>query len=132
MTGSDKEGSAKLTFAREGDDYTAELTLANDLGSASRTFQFIKVGDLGAIGDIAADGELRTYTIDDVLYLDVVADGLYNVSIFDINGRAVANKAQQVAAGDFMQITLNGAPGVYVVNVLRDGMKAKSFKVIKK
>lgn len=31
-----------------------------------------------------------------------------------------------------MQITLNGAPGVYVVNVLRDGMKAKSFKVIKK
>ena len=132
VTGSDKEGSAKLTFAREGDDYTAELTLANDLGSASRTFQFIKVGDLGAIGDIAADGELRTYTIDDVLYLDVVADGLYNVSIFDINGRAVANKAQQVAAGDFMQITLNGAPGVYVVNVLRDGMKAKSFKVIKK
>jgi len=132
VTGTDKAGSAKLTFAKEGEDYTAVLTLSNDLGSDSRTFQFIKVGDPSAIGDIAADGELRTYTIDDVLYLDVTTDGLYNVSIFDINGRAVAAKTQQVAAGDFMKLTINGAPGVYVVNVLRDGVKAKSFKVIKK
>ncbi|MCM1477232.1 MAG: T9SS type A sorting domain-containing protein [Bacteroides sp.] len=131
-TGSDKEGSAKVSFAREGEDYTAVLTLANDLGSDSRTFQFIKVGDFGAIGDIAADGDLRTYTIDDVLYLDVTADGFYKVEIFDVNGRTVASKAHEVAAGDFMQVTINGAPGVYVVNVTRDGQKAKAFKVVKK
>jgi hypothetical protein len=54
------------------------------------------------------------------------------VSISAINGQTVAAKTQHVNAGDFMRLTINGAPGVYVVNVLRDGKQAKAFKVIKK
>ncbi|HUN20164.1 MAG TPA: T9SS type A sorting domain-containing protein, partial [Muribaculaceae bacterium] len=78
------------------------------------------------------DGELKAYTVDDALFLDVVADGNYSVSVYDLNGRTIASKTQEVAAGSYMRVTLNGASGVYVVNVLRDGVKAKSFKVIKK
>ena len=116
----------------EGQDYTAVLTLTNDLGSHSRTFQFIKVGNSSGIDGVENDGELKAYTVDDALFLDVVADGNYSVSVYDLNGRTIASKTQEVAAGSYMRVTLNGASGVYVVNVLRDGVKAKSFKVIKK
>lgn len=132
VTGSDTEGSAKVKFNREGNDYTAQLTLANDLGSDTRTFQFIKVGDPGAIGEIAADGEMRTYVVDDVLFLDVATDGFYTVYIYDVNGRVVANSAQNVAAGDFMKLTINGNSGVYVVSVIKDGESTKNFKVVKR
>lgn len=132
VTGSDTEGSAKISFPREGQDYTAVLTLTNDLGSHSRTFQFIKVGNSSGIDGVENDGELKAYTVDDALFLDVVADGNYSVSVYDLNGRTIASKTQEVAAGSYMRVTLNGASGVYVVNVLRDGVKAKSFKVIKK
>lgn len=130
--GSDTEGSAKVKFSRTGDEYTAVLTLANDLGSDSRTFQFIKVGEAGAIGEVANDGEMRTYVIDDVLYLDVATDGNYTVYIYDINGRVVASNTQDIAAGDFMKLTINGNSGVYVVNVIKDGESSKSFKVVKR
>lgn len=132
IVGNDKEGSVKATFPVAG-DYTATLTLSNDLGSDKKEFQFIKVGDPAGIDDIVADGgEMRTYTIDDVLYLEVVNNGFYNVDIYGVNGQLVASKAQNVAAGDFMRIALNGAPGVYVVNVACDGNKVKAFKVVKK
>lgn len=132
VTGNDTEGSAKVKFNTVGDDYTAQLTLANDLGSDTRTFQFIKVGDPGAIGEIAADGEMRTYVVDDVLFLDVATDGFYTVYIYDVNGRVVANSAQDVAAGDFMKLTINGNSGVYVVSVIKDGESTKNFKVVKR
>lgn len=132
IVGNDKAGSVKATFPVQG-EYTATLTLSNDLGSDKKEFQFIKVGDAAGIDDIVADGgEMRTYTIDDVLYLEVVNNGLYNVDVYGINGQLVASKAQNVAAGDFMRIALNGAPGVYVVNVACDGNKVKAFKVVKK
>ena len=131
VTGNDTEGSAKVKFNQIGEDYTAQLTLANDLGSDTRTFQFITVG-AGAIGEVAADGEMRTYVVDDVLYLDVATDGFYTVYIYDANGRVVANSAQNVAAGDFMKLTINGNSGVYVVSVIKDGESTKNFKVVKR
>lgn len=130
--GTDTEGSAKIRFNREGEDYTAELTLSNDLGSHSRTFQFIKVGGPGAINEVAADADMRTYVVDDVLYLDVATDGFYTVYIYDVNGRVVANKSADVNAGDFMKLTINGNAGVYLVSVVKDGESTKNFKVVKR
>lgn len=133
VTGNDTEGTAKLSFNRHGDEYTATLTLSNDLGSDSRTFQFIKVtGDVDGIAGVNPDDELRTYLIDDVLFLDIAKDGFYDVNIYGINGQTVASLRQNVTAGNFLRLTVNGDSGVYVVNVLRDGMSAKTFKMIKK
>ncbi len=130
VTGNDKAGSAKLQYTQPG-EYTAVLTLTNDLGSDSKTFQFIKVGGDAAVDEIA-QGELRTYTIDDTLYLEVVESGTYNVAIYALDGRTVTNATQTVASGDFMKVTVNGGRGIYVVKVTCDGKNVRNFKLNKK
>ena len=114
-------------------DYTANLTLKNDLGSDTKSFQFIHVGTAAGIEDVVADGdELKTYTVDDVLYLEVAEDGIYGVDVYGVNGQLSASKTQKVPAGYVMKLTLNGASGVYLVNVTEGGKVVKSFKVVKK
>ncbi len=132
VTGTDEEGSANAMFPLDG-EYTATLTLANDLGSDKKSFEFIKVGQAAAIGDLLADeNELKTYTVDNVLFLEAVEDGIYGVDIYGVNGQLAASKTQKVPAGYVMKLNLNGASGVYLVNVTCNGSKVKSFKVIKK
>ena len=132
VTGNDQEGSATAMFPLDG-EYTATLTLKNDLGSDTKTFQFIRVGNAAGIEDVVADGdELKTYTVDDVLYLEVAEDGIYGVDVYGVNGQLSASKTQKVPAGYVMKLTLNGASGVYLVNVTEGGKVVKSFKVVKK
>ncbi|MBD5350930.1 MAG: T9SS type A sorting domain-containing protein [Bacteroides sp.] len=132
VTGNDQEGSATAMFPLDG-DYTANLTLKNDLGSDTKSFQFIHVGTAAGIEDVVADGdELKTYTVDDVLYLEVAEDGIYGVDVYGVNGQLSASKTQKVPAGYVMKLTLNGASGVYLVNVTEGGKVVKSFKVVKK
>jgi hypothetical protein len=131
VKGGDTEGSAKASFSIPGESYVATLTLSNDLGSDSRTFRFIKVNEVNSVNDLET-ATLHTYVIDDVVYLDIQAEGEYNVTISGVNGQVVAAKTSHANVGDLMRLTINGASGVYVVNVLRDGKPAKAFKVIKK
>ena len=128
--GTDEAGSVTATYSLPG-EYTARLTLSNDLGSDSRTFQVIKVGEEGGINEIGA-ANMRTYTVDDQLFLEVAQSGNYAVSIYDLSGRQLAAKAERIEGGSYMRLTFRGLPGTYVVNVTRDGRPARAFKVIKK
>lgn len=134
VTGNDQAGSAKATMEVPG-EYTAKLTLSNDLGEHSKEFNVIKVNDkTQGIGDVVADPNegMRTYTVDDVMYLEVASDGDYTVEIFNTAGIRMAAKSQHIDAGSYMRLSFGGEKGVYLVNVRVDGRQAKTFKVVKK
>ncbi len=132
IEGNDKAGKATAKMNLLG-DYTATLTLKNDLGSDKKEFQFIRVvEDPASIEGVDANNEMRTYTVDDVLFLEVSEDGNYDVAVYNAAGMQVAAKSQFINGGSYMRLSFGNTPGVYVVKVLVNGNAAKSFKVVKK
>lgn len=129
--GDGQSGSANLTYANKG-DYSVTLTLANSLGSDSRTFQVIKVdGGTGIDAAATADGLPDVYVVGDVVYIDFAEAGKYNVSVCNTVGQAVAGKTQQLCAGQKMQLTLAKA-GTYILTVSKDGRIVRNVKLLRK
>lgn len=129
-TGNDTEGEASMTFRKAG-DYSVQLTLENGHGTDSKTYPVVKVTDASAIGGIAADGDFSTYTIDDVLFVEFDADGVYNVEVYNMAGMLVGSKTADIVAGQNAQIGL-GTAGVYLIKVTKDGKVLRTVKVIRK
>ncbi len=123
-------GAADVKFAKEG-SHTVTLNLENSYGVASKQFPVFDVKDNAAIGEIGADGDVSTYTVDDVLFLEFAAAGDYMVDVYNTSGMLVASRNAQVTAGQNARITL-GRPGVYLVKVVRDGQVLRTVKVLGK
>ncbi len=126
--GNGEEGSATIQFPKKG-DYAVKLTLANGHGEDTKTYPVIKVGEMGAIGEIATDGGFSTYTVDGTLFVEFDADGDYTIEVYNMSGMLVGRKDASILAGQNAQIGL-GTAGVYVVKVVRDGKLLRSVKVI--
>ena len=128
--GNDQAGSATVSYKKDG-DYTVTLTLANSLGSDSRTFQVITVG----AGTTSVEGvdaaEVATYTVEGAAVVEFAQEGTYTVSVYNMAGVAVASETESVAAGAAMQIAL-GAKGAYVVVVEKDGEVVRTVKLLNK
>ena len=104
------------------------LTLENTLGSDTKTYPVFKVSG----GDGGADevmGDMRTYTVDGVLFVEFAEEGTYQVDVYNVPGMLVAEKEAAVAAGQNMSITL-GAKDVYVVKVMKEGKVVRAIKVL--
>ena len=133
--GTGESGSVKLRYNdnRVGGDYTVTLTLANALGQDEKDYPVFRVTQKGdAIDGIGADGEgVEAYTVGDGLFVEFAEDGDYTVEVYNANGMLMAQKSQNMAAGQNMNIRL-GAQGVYIVRVLRGGELARTIKVIRK
>ena len=133
--GTGESGSVKLRYNdnRVGGDYTVTLTLANALGQDEKDYPVFRVTQKGdAIDGIGADGEgVEAYTVGDGLFVKFAEDGDYTVEVYNANGMLMAQKSQNMAAGQNMNIRL-GAQGVYIVRVLRGGELARTIKVIRK
>ena len=128
--GNDQAGSATVSYKKDG-DYTVTLTLANSLGSDSRTFQVIKVGE-GATGVASVEAaEVATYAVEGAAIVEFAQEGTYTVSVYNLAGVAVAAETETVAAGATMQIAL-GAKGAYVVVVEKDGEVVRTVKLLNK
>ncbi len=129
-TGSGKEGSASVAFNRAG-DYTLELTLANPYGEDKATYPvFTVTNEESGINDIAANGDLKVYTVAEGLFVEFAEAGDYAVFVYNVQGQRVAQKGDRVDAGAMMQIAL-GRSGVYMVEVVKDGTPVRTFKVLK-
>ena len=74
-------------------------------------------------------GELRTYTVEGVLFVEFEEDGDYQVGVYNASGVLVAQKEAAVAAGQHMSRSL-GAKGVYVVKVMKEGKVVRTVKVL--
>ncbi len=127
-SGDDEAGSADIKFTKAG-DYAVKLTLANGHGEDSKTYPVIKVGEMGAIGEIATDGGFSTYTVDGTLFVEFDADGDYTIEVYNMSGMLVGRKDASILAGQNAQIGL-GTSGVYLVKVVKDGQILRTVKVI--
>ncbi len=127
-SGSDVEGKADVSFTGEG-DYTVTLKLSNSHGSDSRTYPVIAVTT--GIDDIAADGSITAYTVQDAVIVEFAEAGDYVVTVYDLSGAVVNTKAASVNAFDNMTIGV-GADGIYLVKVVRGAETLRTFKLIKR
>ncbi len=125
--GNDKEGSATVSYTKNG-DYTVTLTLENTLGYDKKNYPVFYLGT--GIGEIDTE-KLHAYTVEESLFVEFAEAGNYQVFVCNAAGVQVAKKSAAVAAGQNMLITLN-ANGVYIVNVLKDGKPVRAIKVLKK
>lgn len=129
-TGNDIAGNAKLSYEKAS-DRTVTLTLANDLGSDSRDYPVFSIYDATGVESMDATGEPRTYTVEDILFVEFAEDGNYQVSVYTISGMLAAQKAEILYAGQNMRITL-GTNGIYLVKVIKDGKEVRTIKILKK
>lgn len=129
-TGNDIAGNAKLSYEKAS-DRTVTLTLANDLGSDSKDYPVFSIYDATGVESMDATDELRTYTVEDILFVEFAEDGNYQVSVYTVSGMLAAQKAEALYAGQNMRITL-GTNGIYLVKVIKDGKEIRTIKVLKK
>ncbi len=129
VTGNGEAGSAKVSYAKAG-DYEVTLTLANSLGQDQRTFGVIKVGAPEGI-DNAAGAEMKAYTVDSQLFVELAEAGNYSINVYNAAGKLVAKAAQQFNAGAKAQLTLH-QKGVYVLSVEKDGKVVRTVKLLRK
>ena len=126
--GTDRSGKAKLQYAKAG-DYEVTLTLKNAHGSDTRTFKVIKVKEKPTGINDAAASEMKVYTIDRDVLLDMETAGNYQVQVFSTGGQLVAGKTVSVNGSESVRLHL-GAQGVYIVNVKKDGKTLRTVKFI--
>lgn len=127
--GNDVEGKAIVSFPVAG-DYTASLTLRNDLGSDSRDYSCIVIGDTSGADTIDNIEERAILSIDGrSAVLTVASDGDYAIRLFDTSGRIVKMYESRLAVGDNLLVTLPSA-GIYLLDVVRDGKNHTTYKLI--
>lgn len=129
-SGNATAGSAKVSYAKP-DDRTVTLTLANTLGSDSKDYPVFTIYDPVGIEDTNSETEMRTYTVEDVLFVEFAEDGNYQVAVYNVSGMLVGQKAGTVSAGENMRVTL-GTKGIYLIKVMKDGKEARTIKVLNK
>ena len=128
-TGNDQAGSAKIAFAKDG-TYDVTLTLSNALGSDSKTFSVVKVGT-GISGiETAQMGDFKAVTVGENVLVEFEQAGRYNISLYNVAGQMVAQKAANIAQGNNVSLRL-GTPGTYLLRVERDGKLVRTVKLIK-
>ncbi|MDE7388598.1 MAG: T9SS type A sorting domain-containing protein, partial [Muribaculaceae bacterium] len=127
--GNGEAGSAKVAFNAEG-DYNINLTLANSYGKSTATYPVINVKAVSGLAEVAAE-MVEVHTDANGIFVDFPAEGRYTVSVFDVQGRTVAQRADQVNAGQMMHVNIT-TPGAYIVRVNdAEGNMLRAVKVIK-
>lgn len=127
-TGSDTEGSANVTFTKDG-DYKLTLTLENGYGSATADYPVFKVIDPASVNDVLVDGDIAAYSNADAIFVQVEQDGQYELTVYDMQGRIVATRAAALVAGQLMQVKAHNDN--YIVKVRKDGRDLRTIKLRK-
>lgn len=133
--GNSTEGTAVVSYTENG-EYTATLTLSNGWGSDSKTFPVVVVtqGSGSGIDDAsAASTEVYPNPFENELYVNFAEEGTYTVQVYSLTGSLVSEHALSAVAGDVVRVSVEAAPGTYLVKILNKDAKAvKTVKVIKK
>lgn len=126
------ENTANATYTEVG-THPVSLTLTNSWGSVTKTVEdYIVVKSAEGIDNATTSEGYMIYPrpFEGKVNLLFAEDGNFSVKAFDAEGRCVASRAYQSAAGEMSELSLAGAqPGVYVVTILKDGKCVRSLKV---
>ena len=126
------ETTANATYNGGQGEYPVTVVAANSWGSVTKTIADYIV--VTSIGDVTTEAGYMVYPkpfegTANVLFAE---DGLFEVAVFSADGKAVANNAFDVRAGEVREISLASAtPGVYVVVIMKEGVALRSFKIKK-
>ena len=127
------DNKATATYATDG-QYPVTLTLTNSWGSATKTITDYIVVKKGV--GIEEDNKANNYLIypnpfkeqANILFADA---GIYNVLVFDIQGKQISASNYNAAAGEVCQLSFDAPQGMYYVAVMQNDKCVQSFKVIK-
>lgn len=131
-TSTDTEANA--TYNQEG-TYPVTLTMTNSWGTTTKTINDYIVVKTATSIDNAVTGEgymIYPRPFEGKVNLLFAEDGNFEVLAFDATGRKVAQRAYQAERGQLSELSLQGAHGVYVVTILKDGKCVRSVKVTMK
>lgn len=129
-SGNDQAGEAVLSYEKEG-VRNVTLTLANSLGKAQRTYTAITIGEQTGINEIATAGDMKVCIVGEDVLVEFIQSGNYTVSVYAVDGKAVATKTANISARGNMQVHLANA-GVYVLTVRKDGRLVRTMKLMRK
>ena len=126
------ETTANATYNSGQGKFPITIVATNSWGSTTKTIEDYIV--VTSIDDVAAEAGYMVYPkpfegTANVLFAE---DGLFEVAVFSADGKAVANNAFDVRAGEVREISLASAqPGIYVVVIMKEGAAVRSFKIKK-
>lgn len=128
-------GSASAVFVNAR-DHNIQLTLSNNYGTAvtgggedETTFPVITVPEIAAIGEIDTDAtDFITSVEGRVLFFTFQGEGAYSLQAYNTAGMLVASEDVSASNGSVAEVTM-GAPGIYLVKVVKDGKVLRTVKV---
>lgn len=127
--------AAVVTYATPG-TYGATLTLTNDWGETTQTIDEAVTIDVPTNIKSVEQGknDFSVYPnpfVESVNFRFAEA-GNYTVRILNAVGTALQSNDFRASAGQVVNVNITTTPGVYLVQVLRDGKNYKTVRVIKK
>lgn len=128
-------GSAKVTLSKVA-DHNIQLTLSNSYGSAvtggdeeSPVFPVFTVLDPSGIEGVDSDSNDVVASVEGrVIYFTFPAEGIYTLDAYNTSGMLVATETLSTVNGSVAEVSM-GAPGVYLVKVVKDGKVFRTIKV---
>ena len=126
------DNKATATYAEDG-QYPVTLTLTNSWGSTTKTItDYIVVKKVVGLNEERADNFLiypnPFQEQANILFADA---GVYDVLVFDMQGKQVSARNYNASAGEVCQLSFNASQGMYYVVVMQGSKCVQSFKVIK-
>ena len=130
-SGNETAGSATVTYAEEG-TFDATLTLSNSWGSDTKSISGMQIYPTG-IEEVSLE-EMQAYPnpFENEVYVRFVEDGNYTVELYDYTGRLINSAALNAAAGEIVNIPVEGQSGIYFIKVKGEAGLLNVMKVIKK
>lgn len=132
---SETDKTAVISYATPGKkDVT--LKLKNAWGEAEKTVTEVVdiTSEANAIATLNTELGLAVYPNPFVesVNLRFGEFGRYTINILGANGSLLQNNSFEAAQGQVVNVAINGAKGIYFVQVMKDGKTYKTLKVIKK
>ncbi len=130
----ESDQAAIVTYALPG-TYDATLTLTNAWGEDERTLtEAVEItGEATGIDEVNGGTEFSVFPNPFVESVNFrfAEQGNYVVNVLNAGGALLQSNGFEAAAGQTVNVTVTGAAGLYLVQVLKDGKVYKTVKVIK-
>lgn len=126
--------TATVTYANAG-SYSAEVKLMNRWGEASATSaKTVEISEATGIDNVNTEVELSVYPnpFAESVNLRFAQGGTYKVNILNAGGMLLQQNVFDAVAGEVANVRINGAKGVYFIQVMKNNKLYKSIKAIKR
>ena len=126
--------TATVTYANAG-SYSAVIKLMNRWGETSATSaKTVEIAVSAGIDNVNTEVELAVYPnpFAESVNLRFAQGGTYKVNILNAGGMLIQQNVFDAGAGQVANIRINGAKGVYFIQVMKNNRLYKSIKAMKR